>query len=285
VASWPGRVLISQEQLCRAGPEQVARAVDSLAPAEITIIVTARDLARQLTSHWQQQLKGHFMGTLADMIQVAVEHQPNEDDFWGHQDLQAIIDRWLGGVPPDRLVVVTLPPAGTPPEVLWSRFCQACDLDPDGFDLQVERPNESLGAVQAELLRRVKLELGPRIEAPGAFAVIRRVLANDLLARQPNQEAFGLPPEAHAWATRTGHEWVAALSAWAVRVVGDLGELVPPAWQRQPDPQTVADEAIARSAVTAIADLLSEWQSRARARPPRPGAGTGGARRREASAG
>src|SRR5215210_7894517 len=52
------RALISQESLQVAGPHQIRRLLDACGDREVHVIVTVRDLARQLPSSWQQLLKG-----------------------------------------------------------------------------------------------------------------------------------------------------------------------------------------------------------------------------------
>ena len=280
VAAASGAVVLSQEELCLASTEQAARALNSLGTDEVTVIVTGRDLARQVASHWQQQLKAKFPGTLAEMVDLIVRRVPTEDDFWGHQGLVEIVDTWLAHLPPERVVIVTVPPAGQPPELLWQRFASACELDPNGFDLTVEHPNESLGAAQAELLRRVNVELGDRLPiGAGYYAVVRMYLANDFLARQARHDPYGLDPVGHAWATTTATDWVADLRTRGVRVVGDLDELVPPPWQRTVDPSAVDEGSLGQSAVAALADVLTEWGSKIKPGPA--GLVGGGARKRE----
>ena len=45
------------------------------------------------------------------------------EQFWRHHDVDAIARTWAGVVGPDRLTVVTVPPSGAAPYVLWERFC------------------------------------------------------------------------------------------------------------------------------------------------------------------
>ena len=213
------------------------------------------------------------------MVAIVVSRVRTENDFWARQGLVEIVDHWLAHLPPHRVVVVTVPPAGQPPDLLWQRFAAACELDPNGFDLTVDRPNESLGAAQAELLRRVNVELGDRLPiGAGYHAVVRTFLANDFLARQPNHEPYGLDPHAHAWATTTARDCVAGLRTRGVRVVGDLAELVPTPWQSLGDPSAADEVALGRSAVAALADVLTAWGSTVRPGMTRLG---GGARKRE----
>jgi hypothetical protein len=276
VANASGAVVLSQELLCLAGTEQAGRAVRSLGTSDVTIVLTSRDLARQITSYWQQRVKARFTGSLADMVDAIVDGTTGGGtrtggDFWARQDLLAIADHWLAHLPADRVVVVTVPPAGHEPEILWHRFATACNLDPSGFDQAVDRPNESLGSAQAELLRRVNVELGDRLPiGAGYFPVVRTHLANDLLARQPHHEPYGLTPEAHAWATTTARGLVAGLQARGVRVVGDLDDLVPEPWQPSADPAAVDEDDLGRSAVTVLADLLVEWRNDTKSDRGRP---------------
>src|SRR5690606_3174751 len=56
---WEGDVLITQEQLVETPAEQVARAVAQLGEVagEVHVVITARDLVRQVPSAWQQRVK------------------------------------------------------------------------------------------------------------------------------------------------------------------------------------------------------------------------------------
>ena len=278
VRSARGRVVISQENLCRATIEQAAAALESFGSVPTTAVITARDLARQITSYWQQQVKARYTGTLADQADEIISRRPTHDDFWGHQDVIAIADRWLATLPPERVVVVTVPVAGRPRELLWQRLSSACDLDPSGFVLDVEHPNESLGGTQVELLRRVNIALGERLPIAGGYALVRRLVANEILATQRDHLPLTLDSATHAWAETVAHEWVNGLRERGVRVVGDLGDLLPAPWEPAPDEAPTDEAALNRSAVAVITDLLTQWEHRGRM--PRRG-GTGGARRRE----
>ena len=66
-----------------------------------------------------------------------------------------VLDRWGAGLPPERVHVVTVPPAGTDPGLLWERFAGLVGIDPDTVDTTVARANPSLGAEEVTFLRRV----------------------------------------------------------------------------------------------------------------------------------
>ena len=50
-------VLVSHEILAGAGPESIARAMASFPDREVHIVLTARDLGRQVPAEWQEQIK------------------------------------------------------------------------------------------------------------------------------------------------------------------------------------------------------------------------------------
>src|SRR5687768_8068664 len=54
---WPGDVIISNEALGGATAAQAARAVRSLHPAEVHVVVMGRDLWRTFPSMWQQSIR------------------------------------------------------------------------------------------------------------------------------------------------------------------------------------------------------------------------------------
>ena len=60
-SSGPGAARARSSSATRSSPappsEQVERAIASLAPAEIHVVLTARDIARQVPAEWQERLK------------------------------------------------------------------------------------------------------------------------------------------------------------------------------------------------------------------------------------
>ena len=52
-----GDALVSHEFFCAASPEQAARMVEQLAPAEVHVVITAREPLGLFTSSWQESLK------------------------------------------------------------------------------------------------------------------------------------------------------------------------------------------------------------------------------------
>ena len=57
VREWHGTAIISHEIFARATPTQVARALDSLGDAEVHLVLSVRDLVRQIPAEWQENVK------------------------------------------------------------------------------------------------------------------------------------------------------------------------------------------------------------------------------------
>jgi len=86
----PGRrLLISNEDLAEAGAEHVdaVRDVADSAGVELRIIVTARDLAKQLPSEYQQLLKHRLTVTYDEFLEQVRRRKGVGEQFWRRQDL------------------------------------------------------------------------------------------------------------------------------------------------------------------------------------------------------
>jgi hypothetical protein len=147
--SWPGTSVISCELLASATPEQVERALASLDFAEVHVVCTARDLARQIPSVWQENVKTGQTTTLPDLCAALRTGEPAEMSglFWDYQDLTRILRTWAGSLPPERVHVVTVPHDGSG---VWTRFASVLELDVSGLE-RAGGENSSLGATEVEL--------------------------------------------------------------------------------------------------------------------------------------
>jgi len=202
VRAWPGpTAVISNELLGGASAEQVAAAVASLAPAQVHVVFTARDLARQLPSDWQEHLKHlhvvPFDRFVEDLVELGTAAPaPFGEMFWRLHDPVDVLDRWVSAVPAAHVHLVTVPQPDAPTGLLWERFAAILGLDPAAFDTNVGRSNTSLGVVDCELLRRVnrhlrgKIDLRPR---PHAHPVRLR---NPAVLRQGVGRRIAVGPDA-----------------------------------------------------------------------------------------
>lgn len=261
--TWDGNVLISHELFAGADAGQAAGAVAAFGPdSEVHVVVTARDLVRQIPAEWQEHVKHRTRSSFPRFVEKLQREDP-ETWFWLVQDFASLAARWGAGLPASRIHLVTVPPAGVPPQALWQRFAGLLGLDPDAFDLEGSRSNTSLGYEQAELLRRVNRELGERLPIPGPYpAVVKTVFAERLLSQRPGAK-LGLGGPALDFAVRRSAEIAEQLRETGLDVVGDLDDLVPrldPATAPEPAPRP-SDQVLLRESVAALAALLEEYST------------------------
>lgn len=264
---WPGTTVLSHDVLASATVEQAARAVADLAPAEVHVVVTARDLARQLPSHWQEDVKNGSTESLAEWYAAVARHDPGRWSwrwFWESEDLPAVLARWGAAVPVERVHVVTVPPPGAPRTELWARFCTAAGLDPALIDpAETEVGNTGLAAAEVELLRRLNAELSGAMTQQEHERVVKGVLVHETLVARDVGSRVAPPVGSAEATTEQARAWVDAVRASGVDVVGDLDDLLPapagPAGSEPPsespsEPPTDAE--VAAAASWALARLL-----------------------------
>lgn len=272
LAAAPGdRALLSQESLAAARPPQVRRLLDACGDREVHVVLTVRDLARQLPSLWQQELKSGRTEGWHDYLDRVRRLQSREKTRhpWIHLDPPAVLARWAAHVPPDRIHVVTVPPAGSPTDLLLARFCEALGVDPAALAPSARASNTSLGMAQAELLRRVNGELSDEHRRRQVYGDVgKRFFASQVLGRQQGERIL-LPEDVRGWCVAVAQEQVQAIEQAGYDVVGTLEDLrcSESAFARH-DPSP-SEEAVAAAAVSALGTVLtrrSEATLRRRAR-------------------
>lgn len=258
-AAWDGDVLISHELFAGARRRPITKAVADLSEVsdELHVVITVRDLARQIPAEWQEHLKHGSTMAYGDFVHSVRERGKQSEWFWRVQDFPAVARRWVEQVPPERVHVVTVPPAGAGPEVLWSRFASTVGLTPEGFSLDVRRSNTSVGLEQAELIRRLNVELGDRLARPGAYSVlVKDGLAHDTLAGRPGTK-LSLTRDDWDFAVDHAERMAQQLDALGVDVVGDVKDLIPQGEPPNADTPAEADvEQVLDEAVAALVAAL-----------------------------
>lgn len=237
-AEHAGRAVLSEEMLADADDRCAEHALRFLAPAEVHVIITARDLARQIPSAWQQSIKHRGSLTLDQFLQrIAGSGDPLK--FWMRQDLLRVVRVWRSHLPAGSVRLVTVPPPGEPANVLWTRFAEAAGIDID-VDLVEDVPNQSLGPAEIEALRRFNSSLGERLPYPHPYTeVVRRRVALDLAGGPPGTTP--IPPDWRDWVTERSLRMVDQLADAGATVVGDLQDLVPVFSDRSDDAYTERD--------------------------------------------
>ncbi len=274
VREWEGTsAIVSYELFANASAEQVRAALARLEGLEVHVVVSARDLGKAIASSWQEQLK---FGLTRPLESWSPPREEAVDSEWGWRTMQPanVAARWGADLPPERVHIVTVPARAAGADELWHRFAGATGIDAvEGLDLDVARVNESLGVVEAELLRRVNAGIDGRVAGGRQKSLwLRDLLAHTILA-PIGREPIGLSATHAEEAAAQAESAIAAITAAGYRVHGELADLRPtPVEARLPS--EVGDAEVADSAALALADLLV-WAREAGAdvRTPAPGPG------------
>jgi hypothetical protein len=264
VRAWSGTSIISHEILATASRAQAVRALASLGhpDTEVHLVLSVRDLVRQIPAEWQENIKhrrGFAFHDFLKTIQDPQRNGPVATWFWGVQEIPDILNRWVADLPPERVHLVTVPAPGGPPDVLWGRFCEALGLTGIDLDREGQRTNPSLGVPETALLRRINLKAN-RVVPPVRYRpLVRELLAHHTLSRRTGSPRLTLPPDVHPWAQELAGAWIDDIKARGYHVIGDLGDLVgPAATHPYADPDQPDEAEVADAAIDAIRALLLE---------------------------
>jgi hypothetical protein len=224
IGAWDATGLISMEFLGAAGPRKIERVVASFPADTVEVVVTARDLNRTIPAMWQESLKNGAVFSFDEYVAAVHAHDGPGRVFWRQQAIAAMCRRWSEVIGVDRVTVVTVPPPGASRDVLWRRFAEATDLDPDGLEAHISS-NESLGAASMEVMRRLNERLSDLDFPAYAPTVKHRLAKRTLAARRDLEPALGFPiPD---WLPELSQRMIGRLRDLGVRVVGDLDDLTP----------------------------------------------------------
>ena len=275
---YEGNTLISHETLAHAKPEHIDQAVHDFTTEDVRVVVTARDLARQLPAAWQESLKNRgeteYDDFLAGVFAGWHAEVGGEGRFWGAQDVRGVVARWGGRVGLDNVTVVTVPPSGSERSILWERFRDATAL-PEIHYAFPERDNSSLGVAEAELLRRLNPRLRDELDWPRYDGLIKKRLAEGVLGPLEAQGRLRLPQRWRDDTLAISAAAVEYLALSGVRIVGDLEDLEPSQGfddgsGRQPS--ELSDREVLDAALDVIAVLAVRPPG-----PPQANAGVAGA--------
>lgn len=263
VRAWDGHtVIVSHEILARASSEQVRIALDSFGDSEVHVVLSARDLVRQIPAEWQENVKHRRTVAYNDFLDQITADVPETEVatwFWGVQEVPAILSRWGATLPPSQVHVVTVPKPGAPRSLLWERFAGVFGLDPQAWITETERANPSLGAPETALVRMLNQRVNGGVLANEHYReFVREALAHRTLAQRAGSPRLLLPPDVRVWATELSRRWIAELEAKEYDVVGTLEDLRPdaadPSAYVDPDAQGPAE--VAEPAIDAVVTLL-----------------------------
>ena len=266
-------VLISHEILAAATPDRARAALRAFPHDEVHVVLTARDLGRQVPAEWQERVKHRGRRTYADFL-AALQRNHGRSDwrmwFWKVQDLPTILTTWGAGLDPARIHLVTVPHRAAEGDGLWERFAATVGLDPRGRYAESETTNASIGGAETTLLRRLNVELAAR-EVPRETYVdwVRASIVPEVLAARSGRRTT-VPPSLRPWVDDVTGLWCDWVRQSGVHVVGDVDDLRP-RWHDDADdwfdPDTAPAEDVAEAAISALAHVLDRLGDEAPAHP------------------
>ncbi len=161
--------IVSMEFLSFADVRGARRVVRSLPGAEVHVVLTVRDAVRSIPSLWQTAVENGATTTWAQFQRDAcaaasitgrLSRAQSVQQVRGAQDVPRMLRVWGAAVGGERLHIITVPPAGTSPRLLWERFERVVELPPKSCLRPPQQANESLGYASTELMRLLNEELG-----------------------------------------------------------------------------------------------------------------------------
>ncbi|MGI8433387.1 MAG: hypothetical protein ACR2LE_01390 [Nocardioidaceae bacterium] len=227
VRRYDGNALISHETLARCSTAEIRRVVESCG-GELRVVLTVRDLGRQVPTVWQETLKNRAVSSYDEFLQDVFVHTDSGEHkfFWKPQDVSKVVRRWGRQVGPNNVTIVTVPPSGAPRDELWMRFAQAVELPDVPIELPAGASNTSLGPAEAELLRHLNAVLPEDLPWRRYARVVKRQLAEHKLAQRESSRIV-VPPQWHDAVRTRAAAMVDFIEGSGCRVVGDLADLNP----------------------------------------------------------
>ena len=255
IEEWPGTALFSVEFFGARKVAKIEQIVAAFGDTPLTVVITARDLARQIPSMWQESIQNGGRLTWQEFL-AGVRAERRGNQFWRQQGVATWARRWSGVVGTENVVVVTAPPKGAPSTLLWERYAGVVGIDPASCSLEVTA-NPSLGLASTLVLRELNVALADEpLKRSEYHSRVKRVLAKQGMAQHRRDEpSLGLD---EPWVYARSEKEIAALRKVGCPVVGDLAELTShpvPGVQPSDVPVEQQLEAAVRGLSHAVRDL------------------------------
>ncbi len=273
VTEWRGpHAAISMEFLTFAKPQQAKRVVHDLGTDDVDVVITARDLSRVVPAAWQERVKNGRTWSWPEFAEAV--RDPDKRDtqpgkgFWVQQDLPTIARKWGRVVGNDRVTIVTVPPSGSDPSLLLSRFGEAAGLDLSGLNTLPTWGNPSLGPSETEALRRINAALGNATRHHAWPVVVKRHLVRKMESRP--SRPLRITAADLDWILPMQQEVVSELVDGGWRVVGDLADLDPRTPKVDSGPTDQTEEAEVAQALVDFSLVLCHRVLLKAGTPPKP---------------
>jgi hypothetical protein len=273
VARTAGTVLLSAEALSAIRTPAIRLLLDRLGVDDVRVVVTTRSLSRSLPSLWQQHVRNgrrlgfdRYLRMLEEQRGLPAARVEEESDLhlWRAFALGRLARRWAREVGTERVRFVTSP--GMPPQLLWSRFCEAAGLPERGTraDGLLDRPvHTGLTAAEAFVLVSVNGALERAgWDARPARRLREVILTEGFQSRAERGPRLTIPP---AWSARVAQwstEDITDLLGSGVTVIGDVADLCPEQDMADTRPPTVEEIGAAGAAAVLATAHETGWKPR-----------------------
>ena len=226
-------VAVYSHELLSFVPRPVVRnVVASFDGAPVDVLLTVRDQRTAMPAQWQSYVRNRGTDTWDDYVRRLEAMRggvPKQSQRYGirnyrrSQDVPGIIARWGGQPGVSSVGVVLVPAAGSPPQLLWQRFCEGARIGAPALPAGDSRENESLGYASCELLRRLNPSLKTLSRAE--YERARRPALQALLPLRAEEGRPVLDRQGGELARELNRRIVEAVSGDGVRLVGSPDEL------------------------------------------------------------
>lgn len=260
---WHGTAVLSSEWFCLAPAELARRTVEELGASNVHVVYTARAFGAQVPAAWQETLKLGASHTLTEFIDSL--DTPGHRWSWWTLDPAEVLARWDRWVDHEHVHVVTVPPRGSSPQQLLSRFADVAGFDTRACHGAAPVSNESLGVEAAELMRKVAPLVRGQVDFDARhwteqYRWLRRYLGHELLVPRGGSR-IGLHEAERERLEARSLETVERLRRRGYRVVGDLADLA----GTPPPPEGVhPDEVTAEEMLEIAAPVMAQMLARLR---------------------
>ena len=226
-------VVLSMEYLSYVETARAQRVLDHFQDFDVHVVLGVRDAERTLPAQWHTAVANGSRLTLPKLVQGARhvmrgEHSPTGRGshlFQRTQGIPRMLEVWTPLVGAGNVHVVTVPPSGSDPDLLWQRFAEVVDVRPESAPPPAVVANPSLGHTSTELIRRINAQLGS-VPPVDHWKIVRDGLGYRFLRERAGREpAIRL----HRPGVTVARSWNAvvrrAVQDHGVDVTGDLDDL------------------------------------------------------------
>lgn len=272
--AFPGKAaVLSMEFLSFLESDGAADLLESFPGADVHIVLTVRDARTAVPAQWQTNCRNggttefdrFVLGTRRVVRDSSAHRSKAAKLFDRTQNIPRMLDVWVPLVGRKNVHVVTVPPRGSDPALLWHRFAQVIGVDPAVATQQPSHWNPSIGYPSSELTRLINVELGT-VPKAAYWRVVKAHLTRDVLgARAHLERPVRLDERALNVLGRWNDRVREAIDAAGVHVVGSLDDL-PTGPPPEGTPQEIvppSENELLEAAATAR-DGLIELQARYR---------------------